>query len=63
MGGYPFLPDECLSLQQVDNANWLPAPNDLIYLAMRLYWPRTTPPSILPVGEGTWQPPAIVKVN
>jgi hypothetical protein len=41
-------------------ANWLPAPNDLIYLAMRLYWPKETPPSILPPGSGTWQPPAIV---
>ena len=38
-------------------ANWLPAPNGTIYLVMRLYWPKTTPPSILPVGEGTWQPP------
>ena len=44
-------------------SNWLPAPNDLIYLVMRLYWPKETPPSILPVGEGTWQPPAIVKVK
>ena len=44
-------------------SNWLPAPNDLIYLVMRLYWPKTEPPSILPIGEGTWQPPAIVKVK
>jgi len=44
-------------------SNWLPAPNDTIYLVMRLYWPRTEAPSILPAGEGTWQPPAIVKVN
>jgi hypothetical protein len=44
-------------------SNWLPAPNDLIYLVMRLYWPKTEPPSILPPGEGTWQPPAIVKVK
>jgi hypothetical protein len=41
-------------------SNWLPAPNDLIYLVMRLYWPKTEPPSILPPGEGTWQPPPIV---
>ena len=27
---------------------------------MRLYWPKDTPPSILPPGEGTWKPPAIV---
>jgi len=40
-------------------ANWLPAPNDTIYLVMRLYWPKETPPSILPPGSGTWQPPAI----
>ena len=33
-------------------ANWLPAPNGPIYLVMRLYWPKTTPPSILPAGEG-----------
>ena len=44
-------------------SNWLPAPNDTIYLAMRLYWPKTEPPSILPPGEGTWKPPGIVKVN
>jgi hypothetical protein len=44
-------------------ANWLPAPNDLIYLVMRLYWPRTEAPSILPAGEGTWKPPGIVKVK
>ena len=40
-------------------SNWLPAPNDLIYLVMRLYWPKTEAPSILPAGSGTWQPPAI----
>jgi hypothetical protein len=44
-------------------ANWLPAPNDTIYLVMRLYWPKTEPPSILPPGEGTWKPPGIVKAN
>jgi hypothetical protein len=41
-------------------ANWLPAPDGPIYLVMRLYSPKTEPPSILPPGEGTWQPPAIV---
>jgi hypothetical protein len=40
-------------------ANWLPAPNGPIYTAMRLYWPKTEAPSILPVGKGTWQPPGI----
>ncbi len=41
-------------------SNWLPAPDGPAYLVMRLYWPRTEPPSILPPGKGTWQPPAIV---
>jgi hypothetical protein len=44
-------------------SNWLPAPNDLIYLAMRLYWPKTEAPSILPPGNGTWKPPAIVRAS
>jgi hypothetical protein len=44
-------------------SNWLPAPNDLIYLVMRLYWPKTEAPSILPPGEGTWKPPGIAKAN
>jgi hypothetical protein len=42
-------------------ANWLPAPDGPIYMVMRLYWPKTASPSILPPGEGTWAPPAIVK--
>jgi hypothetical protein len=44
-------------------SNWLPAPNNLIYLVLRLYNPKTEPPSILPPGEGTWKPPGIVKAN
>jgi hypothetical protein len=40
-------------------ANWLPAPDGPIYLVMRLYWPKTEAPSVLPAGEGTWKPPAI----
>jgi hypothetical protein len=40
-------------------ANWLPAPDGTIYLVMRLYWPKETPPSVLPAGSGTWQPPGI----
>jgi hypothetical protein len=44
-------------------SNWLPAPNDLIYLVMRLYWPKATPPSILPAGEGTWKPAEIQLVE
>lgn len=44
-------------------ANWLPAPDGTIYLVMRLYWPKTEAPSILPAGEGTWKPPGIVMVQ
>ena len=44
-------------------ANWLPAPDDTIYLVMRLYWPKPAPPSILPAGEGTWQPPGVTRVS
>ena len=44
-------------------ANWLPAPNGPIYLVMRLYSPKSTPPSILPPGEGTWQPPGVKRVS
>jgi hypothetical protein len=44
-------------------SNWLPAPNDTIYLVIRLYWPKTEAPSILPAGDGTWKPPGIVKVT
>jgi hypothetical protein len=44
-------------------SNWLPAPNDTIYLILRLYWPKTQAPSILPAGQGTWKPPGIVKAK
>ncbi|MBB3979495.1 hypothetical protein GGQ64_004737 [Rhizobium azooxidifex] len=44
-------------------ANWLPAPNDTIYLVMRLYWPKSEAPSILPAGEGSWQPPGVKRVS
>ncbi len=44
-------------------ANWLPAPDGPVYLVMRLYWPKTEAPSILPAGEGSWQPPALVQAN
>jgi len=43
-------------------SNWLPAPDGPIYMAMRLYWPKTESPSVLPVGKGTWQPPGIKRV-
>jgi hypothetical protein len=40
-------------------SNWLPGPEGEIYLVLRLYWPKTQPPSILPAGSGSWQPPAL----
>jgi len=43
--------------------NWLPAPNGPIYMVMRLYWPKTEAPSLLPIGKGTWQPPGIVRAT
>ena len=38
-------------------SNWLPAPPDEFYMAMRIYGPEET------VMNGTWTPPAITKVN
>jgi len=48
---------------KAEASNWLPAPDGPIYLVMRLYWPKTEPPSILPPGEGTWMPPAIRRAD
>jgi hypothetical protein len=44
-------------------SNWLPAPNGPIYVVMRLYWPKSEQPSVLPVGQGTWQPPMVMQVQ
>ena len=44
---------------KANESNWLPAPDGPVYMVMRLYWPKTEPPSILPPGDGTWKPPAI----
>ena len=46
-------------------ANWLPAPDDTAYMVMRLYWPKpaTDAVSVLPVGKGTWKPPAVVMAD
>jgi hypothetical protein len=41
-------------------SNWLPAPDGPPYVILRMYWPKTEAPSILPAGEGTWKPPGIV---
>jgi hypothetical protein len=66
MPGMKKNPDGSLTLHiqkdspgKAKESNWLPAPNGPIYLVMRLYSPKTEAPSILPPGEGTWQPPAI----
>lgn len=44
-------------------SNWLPAPAGPIYMVMRLYWPKSGDPSILPPGKGTWAPPGVVKAG
>lgn len=44
-------------------ANWLPAPAGDFILMMRLYWPKTEAPSILPPGHGTWTIPPVTKVG
>lgn len=41
-------------------SNWLPAPAAPFTLVLRMYWPRTEAPSILPIGQGQWRPPAIL---
>jgi hypothetical protein len=40
--------------------NWLPAPEGSFNVTMRMYWPKGEPPSIL---DGSWAPPALVKVR
>ena len=44
-------------------SNWLPAPKGPVYMVMRLYWPKETPPSVLPAGGGSWKPPVIVSTK
>jgi hypothetical protein len=44
-------------------SNWLPVPKGKFILMLRLYWPKAEAPSILPPGEGSWQPPGLVKVK
>jgi hypothetical protein len=44
-------------------ANWLPSPAGEFLLTLRMYWPKETPPSILPFGKGTWTPPAVQRVK
>lgn len=44
---------------KANESNWLPAPDGPFYLAMRLYWPKDGKISVLPVGHGSWSPPAL----
>jgi hypothetical protein len=46
-----------------NESNWLPATDGPIYLVMRLYWSKENPPSILPAGEGSWNPPGVVTTS
>jgi hypothetical protein len=40
-----------------NEGNWLPAPAGAAFLALRLYRPK------LEVANGTWNPPAVKKVD
>jgi hypothetical protein len=40
-------------------ANWLPAPKGAFKLVMRIYSPKTVPPSIL---DSSWTPPPVMRV-
>ena len=54
--------DSSTRLAAIAESNWPPAPDEPIYLVMRLYWPKTKPPSILSVDKRTWKPPAVERV-
>jgi hypothetical protein len=28
---------------------------------MRMYWPKERPPSVLPPGRGSWEPPPVLR--
>ena len=44
-------------------SNWLPARNGPIYFVMRLYWPKTEPPSYPPARRRHLEAAGIVKAN
>jgi hypothetical protein len=48
---------------QERESNWLPAPDGPMFVVMRMYWPKTTKPSVYPLGKGSWKPPALVPVR
>jgi hypothetical protein len=39
-----------------EQANWLPAPEGLFYMTMRIYWPKQD------ALDGTWTPPPVLRV-
>jgi hypothetical protein len=41
-------------------SNWLPAPKGEFVLMMRLYWPKTKPPSLI---DGTWKIPEVKEAS
>ena len=43
--------------EAAQRANWLPAPEGTFYLVMRIYWPE--PASL----DGTWNPPAVRRLD
>jgi hypothetical protein len=47
----------------LDNAaRWLPAPKGDFMLTLRLYAPRAAPPSLWPLGRGSWTPPPVQRL-
>ena len=44
-------------------ANWLPAAVGEFLLTLRMYWPEENSPTILPLGKGDWNLPAVQKVK
>jgi len=50
---------QAVSPGKTKDANWLPAPKGKFALVMRMYWPMTTPPSIV---DGSWTPPGAKRV-
>lgn len=52
--------DPISGAEQADKKAGISAPNGTIYLVMRLYWPKTDAPSILPAGA---QAPGVRRVS
>jgi hypothetical protein len=43
-------------------ANWLAAPKSDFIAMMRMYWPKEKAPSVLPPGNGSWEPPPVMRI-